>query len=121
MLHEHSSPMIMCVARELCQLRPRFTDICPTDSALEAMMNLICFMTDNHLKTCLNCSLHVLNNSSNAIRHSQPEIMIEIALKIEKTKGRDILVARPLLNFYPVLQEYVQCQKFAIFQLSANL
>ena len=47
--------------------------------------------------------------------------MIEIALKIEKTKGHDILVARRLLNFYPALQEYVQCQKFAIFQLSANL
>ena len=49
----------------------------------------------------------MLNHSSNAISHSQTEIMIEIDLKIEKTKGRDILVARPLLNFCPALQEYV--------------
>ena len=85
------------------------------------MMSLICFETDNHLKTCWNCSLHVLNHSSNAISHSQTEIMIEIDLKIEKTKGRDILVARPLLNFCPALQEYVQCLNFAVFQLSVNL
>ena len=72
------------------------------------MMSLFYFETDNHLKSCLNCSLHVLNNSSNAISHSQTKIMIEIDLKIEK-KGRDILVARPLLNFCPALQEYGQC------------
>ena len=95
----------MRVARELFPLRPRFTDICPTDSALEAMMNLICFVTDNHLKTYLNCSIHVLDNSPNVISHFQVKIMMKICIKIEKTKGRDILVARPLLNFHPALQE----------------
>ena len=73
------------------------------------MMSLTCFETDNHLKSCLNRSLHVLNHSPNAISHLQTEIMIEFCLKIEKTKGRDILVARPLLNFCPALQEYGQC------------
>ena len=63
----------------------------------------------------------MLKHSPNVISHSQTKIMIEIDLKIEKTKGHDILVVRPLLNFYPALQEYVQCQKIAIFQLSANL
>ena len=93
----------MCIKREICQLRPEFADFYPTDSAYYAMMNL--FVTDNQLKSCLNCSKHVLKHSHKAISHSDTAIMIEIRLKFEKAKGRDILVARPLLKFCLALQE----------------
>ena len=69
------------------------------------MMSLLCFVTDNQLKSCLNCSKHVLKHSHKAISHSYTAIMIEYCLKFEKTKGRDILVAPPLLKFCLALQE----------------
>ena len=69
------------------------------------MMSLLCFVTNNHLKSCLNSSLHMLDNSPNVISHFQMKIIMKMCIKIEKTKGRDILVARPLLNFHSALQE----------------
>ena len=95
----------MRIEREICQLRSEFADFCPTDSAYYAMMSMLYFVTDNQLKSCLNCSKHVLKHSHKAISHSYTAIMIEFCLKFEKTKGRDILVARPLLKFCTALQE----------------
>ena len=95
----------MRIEREIFQLRPEFAYFCPTDSAYYAMMNLLCFVTDNQLKSCLNCSKHMLKHSHKANSHFQMKIMMKICIKIGKTKGRDILVARPLLKFYLALQE----------------
>ena len=95
----------MRIEREICQLRLEFADFYPTDSTYYAMMSLLYFVTDNQLKSCLNCSKHVLKHPLKAISHFQMKIMMKIRLKFEKTKGRDILVARPLLKFCLALQE----------------
>ena len=88
----------MRIEREICQLRPEFADFCPTDSAYYAMMSLLYFVTDNQLKSCLNCSKHVFKHSHKAISHSHTAIMIEIHFKFKKNKGPRYSCSAPFVK-----------------------